>query len=190
MGQTILNIYHVRVVSSQSQATDFTDNQILADQVSVDLKAGGRLNAFFNCIGANYFMSTVRAAKIFPNRSAYGEGSVGTNSLNPSAALTPNVAAVFTKRGTKGTRRAIGSMHIGPLASADMGGGSISALEQSAVLLFATEWMKSFTVPDNLVQYRPVIYNPGMVPPWDDILSISVKTTVRTMHRRTVGLGI
>lgn len=188
--QRILNIFHVRVVSSQSAQADHTDNMDLAQYYAGMLMPIGALGGINACMAKNYTLSTIRAQKIFPIRSAFMDAPASL----PGTALTDanaiNISAVITKRGTKGTRKAQGSLHIGPVPSGGLQLGYLEVQHRTALQLFANEWMKEFTNPLQLIRYRPCIYNRTDNPPWDDILAVSVQDTARAMRRRTVGLGV
>ena len=188
--QTILNIFHYRVVSSSSVSSDVADNFTLAAYLAGQTAEGQVLKEYLDLLPTNYTLDKVRVQKILTTRSQYAEATSGVLGFWPALSNNTNLAAVLTKQGSTGTRRAIGSIHIGPISETAQDRGRVNAAYKTDLESFGTVWRTPFTVPANNINYRLVIYNPNVIPYYQDVSALVIQDTVRTMRRRTVGLGI
>lgn len=102
-----------------------------------------------------------------------------------------NSAAVLTRRGDLAGRKYVGSLHV-PLPSEVVAvNGVLPAPYTTALLLLAVQmqYTRDQTGP---ITYRmdPVLWNRGSNPNYTIITQTIVQQTVRTMRRRTVGVGV
>lgn len=100
-----------------------------------------------------------------------------------------NSAQVITRRGDLATRSNVGSMHLvlpsqDPGSNGEISGGALTRLSAMAA------WMTtSPTFPSGNGTVEPVLYHRNKTPNFTLITQAIPQLTVRTMHRRTVGLG-
>jgi hypothetical protein len=189
-GQVILNVWHVFVESGVSGASDIADNYSLAQYYASLVAPTEPIGRYLTLLPADYILQRIRAQKIYPTRSTYAEQDVSLVGTAVGVADHSATCAVFTKQGLTGTRRAIGSMHIGPMPALAAHNGILDGGYETQLNNYASTWRTSFVVPANSTRYRPCIYNPGVVPPFQSINNTIVQTTARTMRRRVVGRGI
>lgn len=186
----IMNVYHLRVISSTSSSSDVADNQSLADHLAGEAGVGAFVTPFRNALALNVTLQRVRTQKIAPARSPYTEATIGQQGLWPNPASTGNLAGVITKRGSLGTRKSVGSLHIGPVPETGYVNGNIGAGYASVLNILYEALAAVFTVAASGVSYQMVIYNRGTIPNWNQIAAHSVQDTVRVMRRRTLRVGI
>lgn len=186
----IMNVYHLRVVSSTSSSSDVSDNQSLADLLAGENGVGAFVTPFRNALPTNVVLQRVRTQKIAPQRSPYTESVIGQLGLWPNPASTGNLAGVITKRGSLGTRKSVGSLHIGPIPDTAYVQGVISAGYVGVLQILYDALAAVFTVPGSGVTYQMVIYNRTSTPNWNQIAATTVQDTVRVMRRRTLRVGI
>jgi len=100
-----------------------------------------------------------------------------------------NSGQTITRRGDLANRANIGSFHM-VLPSTDPGaGGSISGLALAALSNMADVLKLTIPLAGAIGTMEPVLYHRQKVPNFSLITQTVAQTTVRTMHRRTVGLG-
>ena len=114
---------------------------------------------------------------------------VGTFALG--TALSPNQAAVILRRGDFGNRHNVSTLHfpIGQNAGCQANGG-IGADIETPLTSLAAKMLELPSTTGVVAQWVPVINNGVNAPDYTPIVATALKTTVRVMRRRTVGLGI
>lgn len=100
----------------------------------------------------------------------------------------PNLAATLTKRSDLAGRRGLGTVHMPGLVNENWAEGRFTpgGLDTYGTLL---SLLFAAVVVDFGITYQPVIFNretPSDSPP---VTNSNAQQTVRTMHRRTVGVG-
>lgn len=188
-GQLILNIWHYQVSGSTSQSSDIADNTTLAQFLRAQTQEFQITKEYLDLHPINYTLDFVRAQKIWPTRSRYGQSFSGLAGFWPTVSNNTNTAATITKQGTGGNRWSTGSIHIGPIAQDGHDRGNLTDPIMAAMDSFAQAYRLTFTTPANNITYRPVIYNPGRTPNFELVLALLYQPEVRTMRRRTLGLG-
>lgn len=109
-----------------------------------------------------------------------GGGAIVDNSL------PPNVAQVVTKRSDVATRHGVGTLHVPsvPFGQVDQG---IISVPQLAKLNSLAATLSALLVTARMT---PILLNRAAPAQSPTITSAVAQRTVRTMRRRTVGLGI
>src|SRR5262245_60704971 len=189
--QQVLNIQHYRVASSSSVSSDVADNQSFADYLA-NLDGPGQLLEIWSVMMAgDWTIEQVRAQKVYPTRTTYAASQATVSGQDATSMSVPNLAFVVTKRGNVGTRHGIGSVHFSGFVPGKFAGGNIDfGVTTWWTNQFAPLYTANQTVPATNITYTPIIYNPTQAPNWQGILSWTPQSTARTMHRRTVGLGV
>lgn len=102
--------------------------------------------------------------------------------------MPSNVAMAITKRGEIADRHSIGTLHIGGIPRVNVVGSFVNGAQMLLMEDVASESISNLTVAGTRT-YSPVIYDKaapaGSVTPRTQ----GVQPELRTMHRRTVGLG-
>jgi len=126
---------------------------------------------------------------LFPTRRAriVKVPAVPTGAI-ADAPLPPNVALTITKRSDVAGRHGVGSLHMPGTGIAGLNGGEWIPvyLDSFGSLLTALHQSVNIEFGQNLV---PVIFNRTTPTDSVEITSANSNVTVRTMHRRTVGVG-
>ena len=100
----------------------------------------------------------------------------------------PNVAAALTKRADTSGRHYVGTLHMPGLIIENITEGVLNSggvAEYDAIL----SSLKTVMVPAVFTKLIPVIYQRSAPASSGQIMTTDYQPTVRTMHRRTVGLG-
>jgi len=100
----------------------------------------------------------------------------------------PNIAMALTKRGDAAGRHGVGTLHMPALSLVNIDGGEFTLLGQDSYGQMLTKLAEVINIEfgENLI---PVILNRGDPANSPQILDTFSHKQVRTMHRRTVGLG-
>ncbi len=190
LNQRVMTVLHYRIASYVSSAPEVTDTGAILDEIIGGTVGATPLASILDCQADNYARNTCTLQKVAPTRSIYiDRGAPGVGTIADSCTL-PNVSGVMTKRGAAGGRRGIGGMHFPGLPPSMYTDGSITAAYGVLMIAAQANLLAVLTTTLPAATLVPVIYNPGATPNHQDIAILEIQTTVRTMHRRTVGLGI
>lgn len=187
-GQQLIHTFHYKLTTVNGDPYTEALDAFLAFQFG----ASGIATALLPIMPSNYRMETHRAQVIFPTRRRYVEALIDTPGAWASAARTPNTAMSIKRIGLAATRQGVGRLQV-PIGDDLMTNGTINLAGIAAELLDIDTAMElEFTPPGDGNVYQPVLFgkdangNLTNTP----IIEVAAMTTVRTMHRRTVGLGI
>jgi len=154
---------------------------------------GGLRTDLEACLPQNYVGSFIRYQPVYPSRLRAVDFTWTTTALTSHVATTSNVAASIERYSKLNKRRGIGRIQL-PLPQGVFAGGIINDAVYLAALDNLREDMLDDIVTDEvgtIGTWQPVIHNTSAAQPLTSYIDgASVKTTVRTMHRRTLGLGI
>lgn len=149
---------------------------------------------YLGILPENCVVKKVRAQKIYPlPRTAFVEAEINSDGQSDDGVATAsNVAGVITLKTDLGGRSQVANKHIGPLAAGaytagKLGGATLTDFGDLAVAL------KTAVIPADGPVIVPVIYHrnaDGPTTKTDLVTGALVQDTLRTMRRRTVGLGI
>lgn len=186
-GQMVQNILKYGVASITGAPSTST---FAAGLQTALIGAGGLYAKFLACCPPQYNLGYVDIQTIAPLRvvaSTFNPTMAGTYGQDSS---TANLAAVITKYGDFANRRNIGSIHI-PTANLDpeMSNGSISNALTTALIALAPLIASDISM-SGLGSVTPVLLRAkGTTAQAIPIQSCQIRLTVRTMRRRTVGVG-
>jgi hypothetical protein len=185
--QRILNTFVYGV-----QAFTGTPDQSLAlDALVAKLNTTGNLtDKYLNCVPADYTLAQIWAQVIRPLRWAkhiYPQGTAGNGG---NASVTSNLAMSITRRGARGRRKDVSSLHV-PVSGdvSEVNGGFLQTgiLISGNALALQLRTLVATTTP--AVDWVPVIFNGPTFIDVTPITAAFAQDTVRVMRRRTVGLG-
>jgi len=186
----MMNVLHYRVESSSSVATDIADNQSFAEYIASQTGPGQWLEAWMAGTVVQFSMVAVRVQKISPMLTPYAEEPLTITGGIAGASGIHNIAVTVTKRGNLGGRAGIGSIHFAGLPEIATSNGRWAASISAWWTTIKPQFEQNRTVPLNNITYKPCIYNKGLIPPYNYILDWQYRDTVRTMHRRTLLVGV
>lgn len=190
--QTIINTSHYVVGVSASVGS--TNDQVahLANVIGNGL--GGNLfkNKLLLAAPEEYSLIDVVAQRIWPTRTYAFKYGVGEGGQFGQHCTTPNVAASLGRLSDSATRDGQGRWQFAgvPASSIDMG-TIVGAWKINELTDFAQQLMLPVQGTTYAVNWRPCLYTPKNLPDrYRTITSVRVMDTLRTMHRRTVQVGI
>lgn len=189
--QTVMMVFHARVVGPVN--TPASTSSVVYDLAAKLANATDqRMAAIRACVSPELSIGTVRVQKVKPTRQIYSVVTGGGPGLYAGASNTPNVAVSITKQTTKVGRKGIGRFQLPGVPSSGYAAGQI--LPAYKTLLEANVCDKFFGSFGGGTLYPDYTFSwclpAGGVDADYDVFHCLAQNTVRTMHRRTVGLGI
>lgn len=137
---------------------------------------------------SNLSVDSFRTQRVRPERSVMHEKIIAQGGTYGTAAKTANIAAGLTFRTAKGGRNQVSTVHFGPVPDMAYENGRllqtyVNVLAEVGDIL--TQPI-DFTVGLGGIMYPCILHRDGNT---DIIRSHVVQNTLRTMRRRTVGVG-
>lgn len=186
-GQSIQNVFDYQILVNSTQG----DTSIaLADMAQAFFQGTNPGLSMLACQSPQYVNTGVRAQVITPARSRFILDPTGEPGTHPSDCTVPNIAATITKYGPFGTRSNIGSTHIAGIPDGVVSAGTFVPAYQTLLNTFASRFTNIFTVPAETTEARMVIFQTATPLNTRAVVQAVARTTVRTMRRRTLGVGI
>lgn len=188
-GQTVLFTSHYRF-DNTSPAADgpFTVTTALNEWNAV----AGQLGFLESLQTPDITYNEIKAQIVYPTRRPYiSQAPAAVAGTRAGDCKQPNDALFINKQSAVAARGRHGGWHVGAPPAADIAGGFftpayINAANTAAIVLAGP--LAALLVGDHL--WTPVIWSPQQPTTPSVILAARAQETVRTMHRRTVGLGI
>lgn len=169
----------------------------LADMTSIanhfaNPAAGFPLALYLPLLGADVVVKTVRAQRVYAPRSGFVEVIAEEAGTAESDAVTGNVAAAVTRKTDGAGRSQLSISHIGPIPISGYDNGVLTAPFKASLEAWAVEWLTEQAIAGGSgMELLPVVFHANdVVPSADPLINYIVNPYVRTMRRRTVGLGI
>lgn len=164
-------------------------SEVYSDIAAVITEAGGLVEKFLDCVPSNYTCVDAFIQCIYPTRVRGGVVIVNLPGER-AASDASNISANVQRFGELAARRAVGGVRV-PVSTdpADIAIGFVTAGQFTALNALGTAMTVAINGPDTGAVLQPVIYNRSFIPNYSTVTGASAKNTVRTMHRRTVGLG-
>lgn len=190
--QRIILTHHYRLNAINPDVSEYAASISLLNAVR-DGGGGGDIleSLYLDCLPNNYELQYWRCQLISPVRFAYVSANRNVTGTNATQAQTANLHGAITLRSSRAGREQHGTKKIGPcpdgidvmnngvfdagyIAKLDLLGGSL--VSDAVDALLGATW-------------NPVIYNRSLAPYYSLALTWFTAPEVRTMHRRTVGVG-
>jgi hypothetical protein len=186
--QRTISLFHYRFVNTVGPL----DGLALINAINPLLNAnaaGKLLKDYMDACQADFFMEQIVYQWISPTRRprivklpAIANGTVvGT-------AAPPNIAVALTKKTDIAGRRGVGTLHMPALNLEGLNGGEINLL-QIGLYGNLLNRLAETVVIDFGETLEPVLLHRADPAASPHITTANANLTVRTMHRRTVGLG-
>jgi hypothetical protein len=189
--QVILSTFHCRVATAPSGASAEIQLSNLVDQLFSVKADFPLLQAMIDAAGTNFGFDFVTAQRIKPTRSIYAKALVTEFGVYPATCNASNLCASLERRASGTGRKFVGRLQWAGVPTESVISGVIDA-DFRAVQLgdLCDEMAGNFSGPTgtggNYVWCLPA----GGTSEDYDIFDAFPQATARTMHRRTVGLGI
>jgi len=137
-------------------------------------------------------LKELRCQVVYPTRQYYhsdARSSNGTWSTGPCTAQ--NVSAVLVKQSSHAGRGRSGTIHLPAVPDNAYAAGAMGVSGYAAAAAtFATALQIPILIAGGPGQWTPVIWSPRKPTSPSEIVGMRLNPWVRTMRRRTVGLGI
>lgn len=189
--QRYLNVSHWLKTVNQTVGTSITA-ELLELATSLSAAGGGSfLTLLRACLSVDVTVARVRCQMVDPTRSLAVYGSINASGTFGGGASQGNLSAVITRRTELGGRDQIGSWHMPAVPDGVSTLGFLNGIGSywTALLTFANR-LNVAVSGTGLASYDPVLWHNRTVPHTTSLLTSSqVQDTVRTMRRRTVGVG-
>jgi hypothetical protein len=186
LNQQMLTVLHYQLENPGGVA----DGGLALDALKVQLVGAGSLHEkYLLAISQNYSQGRIRLQWILPDRFAYREYiPPNTEGQAPTDTISPNAAVAINKKSDLAGVHGHGVTHMPGVPMDSVSAGKVNV---AGLLLYADVGtkMKADLVTLGSGTYHPIIFNrktPGEI---SKITSFTVDDKIRTMHRRTVGLG-
>ena len=189
LNQKTISTFFYKVISASTEQNDAVALKAVGDSFTVGILSPGL--SFIQAAPQNWTAVETRVQRVYPALSQYVIDTVGLPGTVGSDAEAPNIMATITRRGAAGGRRNIGALHSAPLPSDGFADGLITNTHKTRLETVATRMLNDFTVTLETTQLTPILWSRAI--PSDGqrrVSSTIVQNEVRTMRRRTLGLGI
>lgn len=193
LDQTIINTSHY--VCNTAGPSGPTDEQVLHLANVVGNGLGGNVfkDKLLAAVTPEYTLQQVTAQRIWPTRTymqTYEVGAPGT--MAPGVCTSANYAVSITRRSDSATRDGQGRWQLAGAPASRMNAGLWNLLyREGEVLDFANQLKTNVNGTTFPITWVPCLYTPGNLPSrYRIIVAVNVHDTIRTMHRRTLRVGI
>ncbi len=189
-GQTILTVLHYRVTvapgggSAESELQDLANT--MADPINSPFLQGYQL-----AVCPQLFINYVRCQKVKPARTIFRQADVNLPGLFDDTSRVTNIAMSIEKQTATLGRKGIGRCQIAGIPDGEIAAGKISGVYITGVFGGFNAGLttpQKFT-PTGAGRCVPCLPASNGTAAYD-VISAVAYDTVRTMHRRTVGLGV
>lgn len=188
--QRVLNVLHFRIVEWTGPMTYIGGLKQIGEAFKDQIETTGIWSAVAVEQSEDIQYEFLRVQRVHPTRDIYWQEELTVGGAVESTSETANVAMSVTKRSLVSGREGVGRIQIGGLPVAEMADGRWSEDVLTAIEA-ATNFLQAeteFATPGMKVRF--LVFGPGYDNDPDfDIVQQIPHSTVRTMHRRTVGLG-
>lgn len=189
LGQRIMLVTSWRVTATASINSVATDLQSVVSRFNQNL-AGDPRPTYLACMGQNYTLNEVRAQRIYPTRSRFETATPSVIGTIAEDVTAVNVAGVVTRVTADAGRSQVANSHLGPPPPTRYSQGAVTIGYATVMSAWAATWNANLFTTIPVIDLAPTIFHRASVTPkWSDIIGSRVQTTLRTMRRRTVGLG-
>lgn len=187
--QRLMNVFYLRCTVAPSGGVGyFSALESLANRLASD--ANHPVDNWLPIVGDELEFDDVRVQRVWPTNDMYAQAHMGLDGSHADPATQSNDAISIEKRTSVFGRHGIGRIQIGGVPASQISAGKFSGAYQSLVETFANNFIGDIGVAGGLGTYRFCLFNGDAPTADDDYFDMIVKPEVRTMHRRTLGLGI
>lgn len=197
--QSCYNILHYFAEGSGA-GIDIPDLQLAFCTYMAEEVDGRLVKEMRDMMSSDAVVVQLFAQQVYPTRYRSSRLLVGDLGLVLTPSTAQNVAAVVEKHGMLAARSAVGSFHLGGLPSSFYSAGELVEDAQTQLTVIANLLKNAVTVPgEQGATYTPCILNKTPIPNTNpvryqisggtEITGAIPMTTLRTMRRRTKGVG-
>jgi len=186
-GQQVMNVLHYKVKGNNSS----TDGKALINSLIGLIQAnGGVYSKWISCVSVQVTGVTIRGQWITPIRYAPQAATpVIDHGTVAGEVYGVNTACAITRRTDFTGRKERGVLHLPGVPKSFFVDDGLNLDGTAAYGDFGVISLQTLVTGDDDFQFQPILFdrlNPGQA---QELTSYEVGHYVRTMHRRTVGLG-
>lgn len=186
-GQRVLNVLHYRVYADSTTGNYVTACAGVGAALYSGVITPGLTMA--RAQAPEYNLDVIRVQKVNGARGRYVDTVINQPGLNAGSCTASNVAATITKRTDNGTRRGLGSLHLPGIPDTGYANGSLTAPYKLLIDAISACLLNPFVVTLETTGLTPVLWSNRSPTVYLPLTSTVTQTTLRTMRRRTVGVG-
>lgn len=186
--QRILNVFHARV-KTQSSLDPPAELQAMASYLGDHTIILSPLQLWIAIVATEFIFDEVRVQPISPAAAAYKVASINQTGADVNACTASNIALSISLRGDNPTRHNVGRKQIAGIPSNAYAAGIFDGAYLAGSVPFAASIVGSFTVPTGTGVYQWCLADKSVPANYNDLTDAAPQPQVRTMHRRTVGVG-
>jgi len=184
--QRLLNVLHYKCIGTPTN-TDYFSGM---SQLNTDLnKAAFVIQELRTLLSDDAVIWSVYSQRVYPQRGPLVEQSIVQPGLVGTPAAPQNVTLSVTKKVDAAGRGLNGRMQLVGLPIAGITDGKWNAGQLAAVGPWTALLLAPLDAGIDVDRYWPVTFNRS-ANTTNNIVALELQEEVRTMHRRTVGLGI
>jgi len=189
LGQRIRFVTDWKIRSSNSIQNSQQDTRDIAELFGTPLNIFQP--AYLACLPQNYMLEDVTAQAVHPVRYAHGQYLSNTPGAIATDATASNVAATFVRYGELAGRNKISVSHIGPVPPGQYTGGYTTVPYNLLLATCAGTFKTPTSTLAPTIVLDPVVLHrdPNANPATNLLEYYRIGFTLRTMRRRTVGVG-
>jgi hypothetical protein len=187
LGQVVMTVLHYQATLAAPIADGIA--ALTTAETAFSVGAGSPLVKYRGCTATNYASQFVRFQVVYPTRRPYfqvARNAAGTFAPDCEA---PNLSAFLNLQALNAGRGRHGGIHFPAPSSGGYTAGNVAGALGVAIRDFVTAWSPGLNISagNDLI---PIIWSRVKPTTPSAIIGTSIQQTIRTMHRRTVGLGI
>jgi len=174
-----------------SLGTAVTDNDLWNDLKGALRAVNGLSDKIESALAANVEITYLRGQRVYPNRSVIREITIGQFGDVTQNAEAQNLAGVITRRTLFGGRSQVSNIHLPGVGKDQVTAGLLNIDQLARNQAVLDKSLESLVGPTTGSTWLPIIYHSKKLPAgsYDLVATGVAQPTVRTMRRRTVGVG-
>lgn len=184
--QRLLNVLHYKCVGTPTNVNYFGGMAALNTDLN---KANGLIKGMLDLMSQDASIWSVYSQRVWPTRGPLVELSIVDPGLVAGAAAPQNVTMSITKKVDAAGRGYNGRIQLVGLPLSGITDGLWNAGQIALVSQWAPMLLEALDAGADIDRYYPVTWNRS-TGGTNNVRDFEVQEEVRTMHRRTVGLGI
>ncbi len=187
----MMMVLNYKVLSNDSAVSYLSDLNSIITKFA-DTAAGTILTLYRALLPANYTITTIRAQQVRPTRQLFMEDSgLALLGMHATEAASGNLAATITRVSLAAGRKGVSTLHVGPLPDGAKDYGSLDPTYKAAMASLAQALINDVVIAaPSMVLAAQILHPVGAAVPSTQIETYRLGDTIRTMRRRTLGVGI
>lgn len=188
-GQRLMSVFHFVCKTSPAGGTSYAQAvQNFADRLADNAIAP--LDDWLAAVAPELTFLDVRVQRVWPQRDVYFNTPIALEGTFATGCNMSIHAASVTKKTLFFGPAGVGRTQVGGIPDAVIEDGSLSASYRLQLKTAFEGFLGDITVAADGGKYRSMVWHGFEPSEEDEVFDVFVQDSVRTMHRRTLGLGI